>query len=280
MRQLFVQNTGAIDVQAGDPDDPSDITAGKLAVFSVGNPSEVYDILPITALAMPDKFMLVQGGAPPLLSHIIDKTKVFDIKKQDYVAPVALVLTATMVAAVDAGTSSATVIDRTTGHLPFPRFSADVATLAAATAASIATALAAALNAVPNKTYTATTSTADLIITANEVGTNLVLAFDGPGSPATAIVTTAFNFGQGTPNQVRAIEQAAFGNLGEYYVQDGLLGQFPRRTSSVDDASTYDLYTFQVQPDKEDSVNRHYTIEIIIAVHSAVTGDLDAFFGL
>jgi len=171
------------------------------------------------------------------------------------------------------------ITDLEQGHQPFNRRSYQVEAKSSDTDAEVAQKFADAINEAEDQingfegaSVSASTSGADLILTANQVGD----IFDVATRNFDPSITTNTNptDGVGTYEQVSKYEQNDRGTLGNYVQSTNLLGSLPEDPEYAHPSGEYDLLTFSFPGDSEKAVNKsidsqHY----IVALEAAVLGN-------
>lgn len=274
-RQLFINNANAVPAAAGGTTDPTEVTTARVAAFNADDWAS--GTVAFDEAFTGDKVVFVQGGASgedAIISSIINMDDVEAVYEKEYVAPTAQVTALTAVEAPSDGTVAVRITRVDQGFRPEPSFSAEVQVKEGDTAANIATALAEAINNANQDFVTATTSTADIIITGN-----LEASFFTATQELAAeyeIDVTEPNFGTGTSDHVKNLEEIAWG--GNYQNRIYLPIEPPRYTV---DGETYDLFTILVRTNTTENIAKSNKYqEITIAVQSSATGiDLPVFFG-
>lgn len=279
--QVFVMNAGSIQDQAFA--DPSAVTPGVIAAFDgYGNVLNLDDASDEGAeSALPEEIQFVLGHATfPRLSKMMDVDGIKRVVKKDYSAPVKQVTTISGVPTGTAGTALVRVEDLS--EKPnFEVVTYEVPVTAAQTAAQIVDSLVAAINGHPRSVVVASRSTNNLVLTAKEFGVSFNTSVDNLFEAVTVAGTTAPERGVGTYEHVRDLEIAAKGTYGEYYDRDGFLGgtEFTDLEIFASATETYDLYVVQHQNNQDDAINKSFKYhQLILAVSTDVTGDLDTFF--
>lgn len=286
-RTLLINNADAVPAPDTTVTSPDEVAAARVAAFDVDNyPGGTLDL---DAAFNGDRVQFVQGGQgdnDAIITSIIDVDDVKEVKEVDYIAPTAQVTTVT----AEAGTGFATIrVVRADGSpRPHERITAEVE-LDNKTAAEIATEFANQLNAQSPDLVDVTTSTADIIITANldyqdlntEVGgvLSFATATDGEASGWTVDATTTPNEGSGSGAQVAQMEEIAYG--GDYTNRIYLPVQPPKYAN---EAENYKLVTFLVKTNTTPNIaksNQYQEITIALYDGNATDGiDLATFFGV
>lgn len=192
MRQVLIQNTGAISSGSPAPTHPGGVEAGKIAVFNMDT-GALHD--PTTA--MPTTFQLVQGGAVPINTHLIKKADVFNIKKKAYVAPAKFKRLLVFTEPTESGVFNVKLIQTNRGFDPMPRFNAEVKVTDDTTVATIISTLAAAFNANPNRpfrAYTNKVTSAEIATSSTGTGTLTINGSDYTVTHATNVDGTGAAF--------------------------------------------------------------------------------------
>ena len=129
----------------------------------------------------------------------------------------------------------------------------------------------------------ATTSGADLVLTAKEFEQSFSTSVSGEIEGATVAATTTPSAGSGSGAQVVELEQSALPAMyGEYYQDSGILGRKEDPPAFADPSKNYTVYTIRYDngPAYDQVVRTARFSDIFVCVATTgVTGDLDAFFG-
>jgi hypothetical protein len=293
-RSILVMNSGSVQDQAFA--DPSAVDEGVLAAFTAdgtllqlddgADGDTIQDVL-----SAQDTMLVIGGGAgnAPLRQTALLKASNFvSAEKKAYTAPVKQVTDVTPIVGT-AGVAAVKVADVTTGYQPFPKITADVKITAAENAEAVVDKLVAAINAIKRApvvaSKTGTGASAKLRLTAKDFNTSFVTSVDETQAGAVVASVSAPSQGSGTYAQVRDMEfrnRAAM--TGEYYVQDGILGDREGGAPSASLAglaasgTNYNIYAVRYLNDQEDSINRAFKYhEVLLCIGTGVTGDLDAF---
>lgn len=122
MRQILVQNSGDF---TGTPARPDAVADGKIACFDASDGSGVE----LSSTAAPDSFFLVQGGDQPIITPIIEGSKIKKAYAKTYVAPVDQQYTISAIPAGKTGgdSYSVKVTNLATDVEPFERANYEVA---------------------------------------------------------------------------------------------------------------------------------------------------------
>jgi hypothetical protein len=285
MRQLLIQNSGALDRALTPPVDPTEGAVGKLCVFEVGA-AQAHDI----AAAAPSRFIFSIKRSDDVIerTNVLSLANIARVVKKAYVAPAKQVQTVTITGpASAAGNVTLKLQDTFSGREPYERYVYNAKVASGASATVVATALEAAINADSQAPVTVSRSAGVLTLTAKEFDSFLEGAFDpgnidGSGNTgvSAAFAVTAFAVGSGSPAQLKDIAAYAPGNVGRYVQDDPILGRQADVASYVDDAGQYTQYTVLHETPFDRAINNAVRFqEITIAVDSDVTGSLDTFFG-
>ena len=272
-KQLLVNNANAVPAAAAGVTSPADLEEGRIAAFDADNFAG--GTLDLTAPVEAENIIFAQGaaeGEDPIMSQAfkVSDVKAEQVNEQEYVAPVAQTTTLTP----EAGTGFAyvRVVRVDAGFKPHERITVEVK-LDDKTPAEIAEELANKINKARPNFVSAEEDTGTLVIT-GELGTSFETQTDEEAE-GWEIESTAPNFGNGTSEQVKHIEQLAYGGN---YTNRIYLPVVPK--SYVEDTD-YDLFTVRVPTNTTaniSSANKYK--DLIIAVHNAATGiDLPIFFG-
>jgi hypothetical protein len=273
-RQLLINNATAVPAASGSVNDPSELAEGRIGVFNADDFSA--GTLDLTSFADADRVLFAQGAKPgeePLMSPVfsIEDIKASQVSSRAYVAPVAQVTTVT--AATGTGTATLRVVKVSDGFKPHKRITVET-DITGMSAAEIATDLAAKINKAKPNFVTATTSTANIVLTA-DTESSFETGTDDSASGWTIAATTTPNFGSGTAAHIAAIEEIAFG--GNYINRIYL----PTTPPSYALNTNYDLFTILIPTNTTPNISKSNKYhELRLAVQATATGiDLPVFFG-
>lgn len=277
-RQILFNNANAVPAAAGGTVRPTQVAAGRVAAFNPDNFSN--GTLDLTLLTSADTVIFVQGGKTgedPIMTSPIKVSDVVDVTRVNYIAPVAQVTTVD----VETGEGFATVkvIEASAGYKPHRRMTATVKIDDLVDVAAVATALANKLNSLRPKFVTASESAGDLVLT-GDLGVSFETALSDEAKGWTVTATATPNFGSGTYEHVKNVEEEAWGQQANFLNRTYLPVAPP---SYADPDNTYDLITFRVKTNTTRNIGGPGQLhqEITIAVESTGTGiDLATFFGV
>lgn len=280
-RQILFNNATAVPYEESPSSGslitkPTDVPDGRIMAFDADNFAD--GPLPLDEPTEAKQVVFVQGaktGEDPIMTSLIDREDVVDVKRVNYVAPVQQVTTVTAATIAD-GFATVKVIEVSAGYKPHKRVTATVKANGLSTA-QLATALANQINAQSPKFVVATTSTANLILT-GAVGVSFETALDDDAAGWTIAATTTPNFGTGTYLHVKHREEEAWGQQANFLNRTYLPVIPP---SYADSSKTYDLITLRVKTNTTRNIGglaqKHQ--EITFAVEATGTGiDLEEFF--
>lgn len=268
-KTLFINNATAVPAASTSITSPADVAEARIAAFNADDFST--GTLDLNA-PIPEgvkRVVFVQGGEQPIISSIVNVEDVKEVSKRAYVAPTPQVTTVT----VEEGERVAElkIVKVSDGYEPNQTMYADVI-IDGKTADEIAAEFAAKLNAISPSFATVTASTADIVIT-GDTGVSFETALDGEAAGWT-ISATAPNFGSGTSEQIKNIEEVAWG--GNYPNRI----YFPLPPKSYVENSNYDVNTVLVRTNTTANISKSNKYqELIFAVQTAQSGiDLEKFF--
>lgn len=273
MRQLLINNATAVPAASGTVNDPTEVAEARVAAF---NPEDYASgSLNLSLAYTGDTVEFVQGGKAgeePLRTSLINVKDVVAVHEKTYVAPTAQVSTITP--ATGTGTATVRVVKVSNGYQPHERITIDVV-LDGKTATQIVDDFVAQFNAQSPNFVTAANNTDELELT-GDLGISFETSLDNEAADW-AIAAVAPNFGTGTSEMLKNMEEFAYG------------GNFTNRIylpvnppSYVVDGETYDLFTIQVKTNTTPNISKANEFqEITIAVQATATGiDLPTFFGV
>jgi len=278
-RQILFNNANAVPAGGGvDSVALEDIAEARVYGFDADNFGDESLNLDAAAPAGVKRVVFAQGvrtGESTIFTSQINIEDVEDVTRTNYVAPVPQVTTVTAEEAE--GFATVKVIEASAGFKPHRRVTATIKATGL-TAAQIATALAEQLNAQSPRFFTATTSTADLIIT-GDAGVSFETALDDEAQDWTVVATTTPNFGTGTYDHVKILEETAWGQQGNFLNRTYLPVSPP---SYAVPGGAYDLITVRVRTNTTPNISiGNQFQEITFAVLATGTGiDLATFFGV
>ena len=278
-RQILFNNATAVPAGGGsDSVALEDIAEARIYGFDADNFDDESLDLDSAAPAGVKRVVFAQGartGESTIFTSQINVEDVEDVTRTNYVAPVAQVTTVT--AEAEEGFATVKVIEASAGFKPHRRVTATIKATGL-NAAQTATALAEQLNAQSPRFFTATTSTADLIIT-GDAGVSFETALDDEAKDWTVAATTTPNFGTGTYDHVKTLEETAWGQQGNFLNRTYL--PVPPPSYAVP-GETYDLITVRVRTNTTPNISvGNQFQEITFAVEATGTGiDLAEFFGV
>lgn len=281
-RQLLINNATAVPAAAAGVTDPSEVAEGRIAAFNAdafadGTLALDAPLTDVNGLLTVERLVFVQGaasGEEPLISPVFNvrDIKESQVSSKAYVAPVAQVSTVT--AATGSGVAYVRVVKVSDGYKPHQRITVEV-DLTDKTAADIATELSTKINKAKPSFVTATTGTADLILTA-DIGVSFETSLDGSAEGWTLVATTAPNFGSGTAAHIAALEEEAFG---ANFTNRIYLPVSPVKYAADD---TYDLFTILIPTNTTPNIsnsNKYHELRLAVAATATAIDLSDFFFG-
>lgn len=284
IQQILIVNAGLIGGDPADlPADPTELDEGELAFFDdEGNAID----LSATTITDFDRLIAVLGlGGGEYARTSILANRFDQISKTAYQAPTAQVSTLTVPdnPADNEEEITLKVTNLENGFQPHDRINASLYVTGGETGADLAQAFADLINANKSSTVTASTSGADLTLTADEAGEIFTVGLSGSFLEGTTVTqSTDPSVGNGSWQDVRVAEKATAGTLGRYNQEDGLMGSVDFPTSLVSQGGEYDLYNLLHKNDQDDAINRSFKYQqVVIAAESdADTTNLDSFLGI
>ena len=273
-RQLFINNATAVPAAAAGVNGPDEVAEARVAAF---NPDDYASgTLDLTAPYEGDQIEFVQGAKTdedPIRTALINMEDVVAVDETPYTAPVSQVTTVTPVTGT--GTATVRVVQVNTGFKPHKRVTIDVI-LDGKTAEEIVDDFVEQFNKNYPQFVTASNASNELVLT-GDTGVSFETSTDQEAAGWDVVATTTPNFGSGTYEHIKNLEEFAFG--GNYPNRIYLPVEPPRYAERN---ATYDLFTIKVKTNTTRNIggNAQKYQEIRIAVHATATGiDLPVFFG-
>ena len=272
-RTILFNNNATVPAAASGVTSPADVAEGRIAAFDADDfASGTLDLTEPLDEGI-NTIVFVQGGKEqPISTSYISVEDIKSVHPVPYVAPVAQVTTI----GVETGEGEATikVVEASRGYKPHRRISASVI-LDGKTQEQITNEFVNLLNKQYPKFVTASNASNDLVLTADE-GVSFQTAREGAAETWDAVATTTPNFGTGTPEQVKEMEEIAFGQQANFLYRTYL----PVNPPAYAQNQNYDLHTFLVRTNTTENIAKsHKYQEITIAAYAGATGmDLPVFF--
>ena len=258
---------------AESADHPHDLDKARIGAFDVDDMGAKN--LNLNDATDAKRVIFVQGGDDqPVQTSIINVDDVKRVRKVDYVAPVAQVTEVTP--ETGEGEATVKVVEASAGFKPHRRMTATVM-IDGKTVSEIADAFADQLNKQHPNFITASESNDKLVLTA-DLGVSFETALDGEAEGWTREVDTTPNFGTGTYEHVKKLEEEAWGQHAAFWNRTYLPVE-PERFA--DSGKTYDLYVIEVRTNTTENIARSNMYQEIYLALEAGAGDIDleVFFG-
>jgi len=275
-RQVLFNNANAVPAASGSVNDPFEVDAARVVAF---NPEDYASgTLDLTSKYDGEYVEFVQGaqeGDTPVRTSLIKVSDVEKVIETDYTAPVAQVTTVTPATGEDDATVR--VVQVNTGFKPHPRVTISI-DITDKTKEQITDAFVAEFNANSPQFVTASKDGSDNLVFTGDIGVSFETSTDASASGWDITSTTTPDFGSGTYDHVKKLEEQAWGQHANYTQRINL----PIPPVSYAENKNYDLYTFLVRTNTTRNIGglaQKYQ-EITVAVENASTGiDLAVFFG-
>lgn len=253
---------------------PTDVPEARVVAFNADDFSAGILDLGAAAPAGVENVIFVQGAGPeddPIMSHVVKVADIKDLTEAAYEAPIAQTSTVTPVAGE--GFAYVRVVRADAGFKPHERITVE-SKIDNKTLAEIAEDLANKINKARPNFVSAEAVGNDLVIT-GELGVSFETQTD-EAAEDWAIVGTAPNFGRGTSDQLRNIEEVAYG------------GNFTNRIylpvppPSYVENLNYDVSVVRVPTNTTPNISSANAFkDLYIAGENEVTNiDLATFFGV
>lgn len=276
-RQILFNNATAVPAAAGGVNDPFEVAEARVVAF---DPSDYGSgTLDLTEPFEGDYVEFVQGAVPgetPVRTSLIKMEDVVEVIERPYVAPVAQVTT--VVPATGTGEATVRVVEVSAGFKPHKKVTITVK-LDGKTKAQITDDFVAQFNANSPKFITASNGASDNLVLTGNIGVSFETSTDMEAAAWAITSTAAPNFGSGTYEHVKQLEEQAWGQHANYTQRNYL----PIPPVSYAANSNYDLFTIRVKTNTTRNIGglaQKYQ-DIYIAVQATGTGiDLPVFFGL
>lgn len=274
-RQILFNNATAVPAAAGGVNDPFEIAEARVAAF---NPEDYGSgTLDLTAPYDGKYVEFAQGAAEgdtPVRTSLINVDDVVEVFSRPYVAPIAQVTT--VVPETGTGEATVRVVEVSAGFKPHKRVTITVK-LDGKTKAQITDDFVAQFNANSPKFITASNGASDNLVLTGNIGVSFETSTDMEAAAWTITSTAAPNFGSGTAEHAKILEEQAWGQHANYTNRINL----PIPPVSYAANSTYDLFIIRVKTNTTRNVGglaqKHQ--DIYIAVQATATGiDLEEFF--
>lgn len=287
IKQVLINNE-AILQEPGEAASPSDLERGEVAIFNADFSDGNLDLSEANA---GEQFYIVQGvgeGEQPLMSPLINKSKIKRVVKTDYSAPVKQVTDIEVTSAAEGSTFIKFV--RVDKEKPHKRYTVEVVAEDGDNVEAVVDKAVAAINANKAIFVEAAKEGNDTIrVTSKYNDLSFRTALEGEGEGWTRIATAAPRRGSGTYEHIKDMEFRTGGTYSDYYRI-----WFPMDTPRYAEAgATYDLWAIELETNTTPNIakaNNPIVIYVAVKVGSQqdTTGNgagdadpaLDTFFGV